>query len=148
MTTSPVPTISDEQIAEIEALAEKAIPGPWFADSCECDRYVSPEPNGETAVANVLANDFDDESGRWFSGSITEATHKFMAMANPEFIAALIARLRAAEKDAARYRFIRNYDDGDSVERALINPNYTPVQIRMGAGLDNSIDTAMSEAKP
>lgn len=97
MTTSPVPSITDEQIAEIE-------------------RFLS------------------------FGGS--------MLKVKSAAIQGLIARLRAAEKDAGRYRFIRDYDDGDSVERALINPNYTPMQIRMGAGLDSSIDTAMSEAKP
>ena len=100
MTTSPVPPISDEQIAELEERAAKKVKG---------------------------INSF---------------------FVNQDVIAALIARLRAAEKDAGRYRFIRDYDDGDSVERALINPNYTPMQIRMGAGLDSSIDTAMSEAKP
>lgn len=56
---------------------------------------------------------------------------------------ALITRLREAEADARRYRFIRNYDDGDEVERALINPKYTPIQIRMGVGLDKAIDAAM-----
>lgn len=169
MTTSPVVTITEELVEELEALAESAIPGPWFADSYDGDRYVSPEQNGETAVANVLANDFDDETGRWFAGGLTEATHAFMAMANPSTILALLAERAAMQsqikagivtqdnlelyrKDALRYQWLRNRHNA-SGEYLCVTDGEDGVIIEDvvgvdGLDLDAAIDQAMQEQQP
>lgn len=166
MTTSPVVTITEELVAELEKLAESAIPGPWFADSCDGDHYVSPEQNGETAVANVLANDFDDETGRWFAGALTEATHAFMAMASPSTILALLAERAAMQsqikagivtqdnlelyrKDALRYQWLRS----QPVNAPSIGPDLAFWEGDCGEALrfeqaDSAIDQAMQEQQP
>ena len=129
MTTTPVMSITDEQIAEIERdiAAQAAI------------------KHGQCEGGVVVRGEVCRECGATPQDSCRRPLPKSYAV--PSNITALISRLRAAEKDAERYRFIRNYDDGDEVERALINPNYTPIQIRMGADLDKSIDAAMEQSK-
>ena len=100
MTTSPVPSITDEQIAEIE-------------------RFLS------------------------FGGS--------MLKVKSAAIQGLIARLRAAEKDAGRYQLLRLADWNKS-EFCVVR--YPKGNVRLGtdcpsrARLDEMLDAAMSEAKP
>lgn len=97
MTTTPVMTITDEQIAEIEYYAL-------------CGLQASP--------ANILA---------------------------------LISRLRAAEKDAERYRWLRDVSvdaDGDTVMAAKIDGEGNTISNWMfGRLLDDSIDAAMEQSK-
>lgn len=104
-TTSPVMSITDEQIAEIEALA---------SDACQYagqDWFTAPDLSAWFADDDAL----------------------FMAAASPFVVRALISRLRAAERDAARYRWLRE-DRG-----------YFPEEegLRGGDELDTAIDTAM-----
>lgn len=73
MTTTPVPTITDEQIAEIEALANDACQYAW-ADWFK--------------AADLSAWFADDDA-------------QFMAAASPFALLAVISRLRAAERYAA-----------------------------------------------
>ena len=96
MTTSPVPSITDEQIAEIEGYAVQAL--------------TSPAPD---AVAAIILSATD--------------------------INALIARLRAAEKDAERFRWIAENADVDCRGHAP-EGDYESLGCR--------IDAAMTEAKP
>lgn len=80
MTTPPVPSITDEQLAEIEFYAESACQyaeDDWFA----------------LDVFNTMSSPNDAQ---------------YLASSTPWAIRALITRLRAAEADAARYHLLRD----------------------------------------
>lgn len=101
MTTSPVQSITDEQIGELEAICNE----------------------------------------EYFDGSADMQ----------ELILALISRLRAAEKDAGRYRLLR-LSDWNKSEFCVVR--YPKGNIRLGtdcpsrARLDEMLDAAMTEGKP
>ena len=112
-------TITDDQIAEIEALAKSA---------CE---YTQTDWFSPSDLSESLA----DEDAR------------FVGAAGPFTVRALIARLREAEKDAARYRFIREvasgeYEDFDVVAGAAFDAAYGRAR-----NFDLSIDEAMLSAR-
>lgn len=78
MTTTPVHSITDEQIAEIEALAESACQyaqTDWFAPS---------------------------DLSAWFA----DDDAKFIGFAGPFTVRSIISRLRESEKDAARMEWL------------------------------------------
>lgn len=105
MTSKTTYEITDEQIAEIEALALKT----------------------HESTADLFA----------YGNAISPS--KFLA---------LISRLRAAERDAARYQFLR--DSGKFSPSAFgdgwaLNCGYTRAQPSL---LDAAVDAAMSETKP
>lgn len=81
MTSKATYEITDEQIAEIEALAN---------------------------VAHISRSGhewFSNDDCWWWTGKADEGD--FMAVASPNNILALISRLRGAERDAGRYRWLR-----------------------------------------
>lgn len=110
MTTPPVPSITDELIAEIEAAAidvkgwtmrehfqepeEGFLPEDW-------EWYVGAidEEGNRYPLLNVNAHQYD-------SGD-SEKLAKYYALVNRDALLALITRLRAAEADVARYRWLR-----------------------------------------
>lgn len=98
MTTPIVPSITDEQLEELEKLCSKVAQGPrrieWDEDSCA----------GAIFVCSGLAM----YSGGQICRTYSEDDADLIVATGPEDILGLIARLRAAEKDAARYRFIRS----------------------------------------
>lgn len=109
MTTTPVMTITDEQIAEIE----EAIPcGKTMGHGYGCD--------------------------------------KSQACRECSLTLALIYRLRAAEKDAERYRVLREFHWSNSEYAVVRNPKE---QVKLGAQcpfgllLDEAIDAAMEQSK-
>lgn len=78
-------------LKSIRAAAEAATPGPWEYRQLEWGNYVTAD--GQTSVCQgALSN---------------TASMIHIATANPATILELLDRLEAAEKDAARYRFIR-----------------------------------------
>ena len=91
-TTSPVMSITDEQIAEIEALAK---------DACQYagqDWFTAPDLSAWFADDDAL----------------------FMAAASPFALRSLISRLRAAEMDSARYQWLCEFKEwSDDVDAAL-----------------------------
>ena len=75
---------------------------------------------------------------------------QFESEATPEVFAELVRRLKAAEQDAARYRFLRDRLEGaafgnDDDEDASIT-FAVPVETVMSASCDNTIDSAMTAA--
>lgn len=116
MTTNPVMSITDEQIADIETLA---------SDACQ---YASQD--WFTAL----------DLSAWFA----DDDALFMAAASPFAVRALISRLRAAERDAARYRYLRSGSTKPSFlasnpdAKCLID-QYMFCETRM----DTAIDAAM-----
>ena len=119
MTTAPVHSITDEQIAEIEALASKATPGEWWIDSH--GHRMTAGPFHETVF---IADDRIGKASRHHeTGNLSHWPNdwdaSYIAAACPANIIALITRLREAEKDAARYRWLRDRGDAYQWENIL-----------------------------
>ena len=119
-------TITDDQIAEIEALAGRATPGPWGL---------------------TLDRDLSVASSEWGLFDIRQDQPNFVvdahyaAAANPKSVMGLIARLREAERDAARYRWILNHYLEFHGERTL-----AALALQHGS-LDTAIDAAMMSSR-
>jgi hypothetical protein len=115
MSTSPVMAITDELVAELEALAGKATPGPWWIDShghnmvsesmdhqlvfTADDRMGKAERNKETGNLSHWPNDWDAS---------------FIATANPATILALLAERAELKRDANCLRWL--LDQGDNAQ--------------------------------
>lgn len=99
MTTSPVMTVTDELLAELEDAAGNATQDAWEL-----------LPGTSLSGPEVIAN---GEPIAWVLNSEADAVH--IALANPATIAALTAELRRLRaenaelaKDAGRYRWLRD----------------------------------------
>lgn len=108
-------TITDDQIAEIEALAKSA---------CE---YTQTDWFSPSDLSESLA----DEDAR------------FVGAAGPFTVRALITRLREAERDAARYRWLR--ERGDAWQWMNILRVDLEEYVMQDNALDAAIDDAMQE---
>lgn len=107
---SPVTSITDDQIAELEELCSKATQGKWWIDSHGVTMmamdslevvFTTPcDPNA--AVRHPETGNLSNWRNDWDAS--------YIATACPSKVQSLIARLRAAEADAKRYRWLR--DDG------------------------------------
>lgn len=101
--------MSDE-LRELREAAEAATPGPWtWWTSCSFNRLSSDATRKDGDVLHAVKYR-DGVCG--IEGS--EADMRFIALANPQTILALLAerddlaaRLSAAERDAGRYRYLR-----------------------------------------
>ena len=142
MTTGLVISVTDELVAELEALASKATPGNWATD-------------GDTWVC---AND-SDQLNNGFVLAICEGPDKlknaeYMANASPLVIRALLAERAELLRDAERYRWLREQkaEHGVSVvniSQWLSAATCVAVTFVDGSFVDHAIDAAMqSEAKP
>ena len=95
-----VPSITDEQLAKLERLSDGANQSGWYWD----DKTVDEDgytfiPEGSCLVGEIfLAEQYEGD----------QEDCNFIEAAKPAVIKSLITRLRAAEKDAARYRWLRD----------------------------------------
>lgn len=95
MTTPPVPSITDEQLAEIESAAQAATGGEW--------EYrlglirTLPDSDGYVPIA-IAPNSPKNWRGQ------RDRNMQYIAMAMPSAMLSLITRLRAAEADAQDFR--------------------------------------------
>jgi hypothetical protein len=123
--------MNKEQREELKRLAAEATPGPWIAGSDEGSDYtlVGPDAFDEIATNHVVTLH-------------SESNADYIAAANPQAITELIAALEAAEKDAARYKWVRH---GDNDELLLVG-DCRGVYLPRNERLDEAIDKAM-EAK-
>ena len=139
MTTSPVMTVTDELLAELEESASNATAGPWSYDGS----YVcTMRQDGETVYV---------ESWNPVADALLSKNVKYISAANPAAIAALTAELRRLRaenaelaKDAGRYRWIvKKSTYGISYRQCpeLTLPIYAPDH---RDGLGDAIDTAMA----
>ena len=119
-------TITDDQIAEIEALAGGATPGPW---GLTLDRDLS--------VASSEWGLFDVRQDQ--PNFVVDA--HYAAAANPKSVLGLITRLREAERDAARYLWILKHCGEFHGDRSLAS-----IALQHGS-LDAAIDEAMLSAR-
>lgn len=149
MNTPPVMSITDEQIAEIEARAasikgwnmpeaflepeEGALPYEWEWHVGAID-----EDGNQYPLLHVNAHQYDSDD--------SEALARYYAACNRESILALITRLREAEVDAKRYRWLRMADWWSSPLCVIRSPKQ---QAKPGTDcpsrdrLDSAIDAAM-----
>lgn len=141
-TTPPIMTINDELLAELEQLAGKATPGPWWIDShghnmvsesagnklvfTADDRMGKSERNKETGNLSHWPNDWDAS---------------FIATANPETIKALLAEREELKRDAERYRFIK-----DKQTFIWLVSDWFPTKESDQIDVDAAIDAARSSA--
>lgn len=140
MTTPIVPSISDEQLEELEELCSKATQGKWWIDShgvtmmaMDSLEVVFTTPcDPKTAVRHPETGNLSNWRNDWDAS--------YIATACPSNVQVLIARLRAAEADAKRYQYLKSRcDDGFIVE--LENHVFQSMW-------DQTIDQAMTEANP
>jgi len=139
MTTSPVMSVNDELVAELEALASKATGGEW-------EYHIGlirtmPDSDGYVPIA-VAPNAPKNWRGQ------RDTNMHYIATSNPATILALLAERAELKRDAERYRWLR--DPCSGAERVV-----TYGRGDYGRGLmsytmlDAAIDAAMqSEAKP
>lgn len=154
MSTSPVTSVTDELIAELEAFASKA--GSLALDSAETVKAASgamiecPVCGGEgyASAENDYCN-FDNHAiGVEFYGIGPEfgLAEAYFRAANPATILALLAERAELKRDAERYRWLRMADWWDSSVCVIKDPKS---QARLGSDcpsrdrLDAAIDAAM-----
>ena len=130
MTTTPVMSITDEQIAEIERdiAAQSAI------------------KHGQCEGGVIVRGEICRECGATPKDSCRRPLPKSYAV--PSNILALISRLRAAEKDAKRYRFIRDKQtDPRFLSRKHEAKKWFTEFMVCEEVMDKAIDTAMEQSK-
>lgn len=89
MSTSPVMTVTDELLAELEEAASNATPGPWSYDGS----YVcTMRQDGETVYV---------ESWNPVADALLSKNVKYISAANPSTITALTAELRRLRAENA-----------------------------------------------
>lgn len=70
----------------------------------------------------------------------------------PSYVLALISRLRAAERDAARYRWLREQNESLSADAFVVLSQDCPADDGLrhwvGACLDTAVDAAMAPPEP
>lgn len=85
---TPAPSIKDDQLAWIEALAREATPGPWGRDGTD----VAPTRNDQGTIYVEL--------WKRVAEALSPADAEFIAAANPATILDMIARIRELERAA------------------------------------------------
>lgn len=129
-------------IDSLKKLAEAATPGPWMPFQ---ERGVNEILIAGTAISVVHWQGFDAASTE-----LKQQHHDcaYIAAANPQTILALIERCELAEKDAERYRWLRN-SANDTLSTAPAVCNCTPDDDQetflFGAELDAAIDAALTK---
>ena len=126
-----IPTITDDLIAEIEAAANSMQGWPndasFKSDDAWCVGTVDEDGN-LYPVVEIQVEQYDAEH-------FAEPMADYYATANPANILALISRIRELEKDAARYRWLREYENDCFMLNTL--------QVASMEDLDVAIDAAM-----
>lgn len=97
MTTTPITSITDELLAEIEKLASNATPGPWVYNAGEDDE----ESPWSMQFPTVSSQDREiiGTEGFYSVKEIDEANAEFVAVANPATMLALTTELRRLRAD-------------------------------------------------
>lgn len=141
MTTSPVVTITDELVAELDVTSRAcagwpndaewkgAYDGQWFVGSIS-------EDGDKYDVLEIEVNRYDAEEH-------AELLGRFYAAANPRMIAALLSERAELKRDAERYRWLRDTLRHDSQRWADAGEwNHSNIGTNE---FDTAIDQAMQE---
>lgn len=109
MTTAPVPSINDEQLAELESKAQAAMQGPWRAGNA----YDKPFIPGYEVICDTDDGPYVILGGNqnFLDDAIRNVAHA--AAANPATVLALIATIRQqrAELIETRRLFVRDTNE-------------------------------------
>ena len=128
---------------ELECLANAAAPGPWRRQ----DFYSSGSRNGvDDSDGNVVCSSYNRKR---------DADFDFIAGANPAVVLELVRRLREAEKDAERYRWLRALPKGSChgsgmtiiIANARPDPCSWMNDSVRGDDMDAAIDAAMQSTE-
>ncbi len=137
MTTPIVPSISDEQLAELERAADitACVAEPWALNEL-CSGY-----SIRALIARLRAAEADNRSKNGSMKAFGEQIGKLQrAVKNRDRIIrhkdAQIDHLRAAEKDAARYLWFR--EPASAAHR---------IAVFSSGDLDKAVDAAMEQSK-
>ena len=138
MSTGPVMSITDDQIAEIEYLASNATRGDWEFHICEI--RANYDSDGYTVIAESpsVPKNWRDQR---------DTNMRYMATVCPAVAQALITRLREAERDAARYRFIREVASGAPEDFEVVADAAFVAAYGCDHNFDFNIDAAMQESE-
>lgn len=90
-------------IEELKRKALAATPGPWTVDPGRTSYLASREGRAETIMHCVSGPDSVGDYEDW---GYTQINANYMASVDPTTVLALIERLEAAERDAAKYRIM------------------------------------------
>lgn len=98
-----------KEYSELKMLAEKATPGPWHIDShsmtmtsMESFKTVFNHPTDRPSVRHEETGNLSNWRNDWDAS--------YIATANPKVILEILENLESLKKDAARYRWLRQYD--------------------------------------
>lgn len=123
--------MTPEQRAELRKAPEEATPGPWTV-------------NGKQSVRGSFGEYIAKTN--WLNGA-NNARH--IAAANPATILQLLDYVESLERDAARYRYLR--DDGEGFDISVLERDTEDGELWVHGyppeELDAAIDAAMGESK-
>lgn len=129
MTTSPVVTITDELVAELEALADLATDGPWqYVEHDDCEYIEGP------------CNEFICSSADHIHDS------EFIAQTNPAVIKALLSERAELKRDAERYKFLRSLSYEDDTEGEWTVGIDEAFEFPRNASHETAFDVAVDQA--
>lgn len=116
-----------DKVNRLDELAAKATPGEW-AKTTNGLYYHSVETGDQVVIAAVK----------------DESIKEFLQAATPQAVSELIAMLREAQKDAARYQWLRSENTGPSmIEMVSDDCNPPSITLKCEEELDSAIDAAM-----
>lgn len=105
MTTSPITSITEELLAELDQLAGKATPGPWAAERDQ----VGPRSQEDDQSYGMLIPVAYIERFDWPENA--DANKSLIAAANPATILALLQHVRELSKDRDRLDWLADPDN-------------------------------------
>ena len=147
-----------EQLTELRKAAEEATKGEWEIDWYEC-RADREDVKARTAkkVSEVLwrvprsIGPVSADENHWarLHLDVSEEDARHIATANPETILSLLDYVESLERDAARYRYLR--DEGEGFDISVLERDTEDGEVWVHGyppeELDDAIDAAMGESK-
>lgn len=125
-----------EQRAALRKLAEEATPGPWVCKSHTCETIDDIDPGDDWTVYGVNGQCVCFESvGR---NDCAQSNAKHIAAANPSTILAMLDYIETLEKDAGRYRWLRDEENSLTEDDPCVSDSF--FNSWYGEELDKVID--------
>ena len=137
------PNLLDE-LEKIVALSEKATPGPWLYRGKSNSWHAAPPEGSAYSYGHflfTLGGDEEDTTNGWDEPFLVAAV-QFMRTHAPA-LADMAKRLEAAERDAARYRFLRDGEHGEA-EIKVVAGYADGCDYYEGDSLDAAVDADMA----
>lgn len=142
--------MTPEQLKELRKAAEEATPGPWIGCGPSFGDYM-PAYLNEVVVDRQGEEDDCYEVCRSPAGLDKESScdMAYIAAANPATILQLLDYVESLERDAARYRYLR--DDGEGFDISVLERDTEDGELWVHGyppeELDDAIDAVTGESK-